>query len=63
VIFGNALFQDLIVLIWIIILWGGIPTTMIMRGMAMARLATEIKKTNTRRNKIGLAGGLATLLS
>ena len=44
VIFGNALFQDLIVLIWIIILWGGIPTTMIMRGMAMARLATEIKK-------------------
>jgi len=23
VIFGNALFQDLIVLIWIIILWGG----------------------------------------
>jgi len=47
VIFGNALFQDLIVLIWIIILWGGIPTTMIMRGMAMARLATEIEKKQT----------------
>jgi hypothetical protein len=31
-------------LIWIIILWGGIPTTMIMRGLAMARLATEIEK-------------------
>lgn len=43
-IFGNTLFQDLIVLIWIIILWGGIPTTMIMRGLAMARLATEIEK-------------------
>lgn len=46
-IMGLALFYDLVLLIWIIILWGVIPTTMVMRGIAMARLATEIAKKQT----------------
>ncbi len=46
-ILGPALYADLVVLMWIIILWGAIPTTMVMRGIAMARLATEIAKKQT----------------
>lgn len=46
-ILGPALYGDLVVLMWIIILWGAIPTTMVMRGIAMARLATEIAKKQT----------------